>query len=361
VLLGFLMVIAGTGHLGGQLAHGPRFLSAYAPAMLKPFLGPPEPEPREMTSNLSEPPAGLYQMLIQPILERHCMSCHGPNRRQGRFAMHTPESLMTGGISGPAILTGNAKGSELVKRIQRAPAEPGHMPPEGKTQLTPLQISALIWWIDEGASFDAPLDKDRLPLELAALVTLTDEPNPTSNGESAAVELDQKLITHLLDRQVFIQRLQQGDQRLWIAFPAITDQVTDEMVRELLPLSPVIAWLDLSNTQITGEALAMISRMPVLTELNLRQTNIDSQALRALEGHDKLERLNLSLIPLDDSIVSTLLQMPKLKRVYLGGTSISPGVIRRLTAPRIEVITEIAPSDVVGSAPKLQGEVLDGQ
>jgi hypothetical protein len=258
---------------------------------------------------------------------------------------------MAGGTSGPAILAGGAKGSELIKRIQLPPAALGHMPPEGKTQLTPSQISALIWWIDEGASLDAPLARDRLPSALVALLPLTDTPDPTSDSTDTPIALDQTLIQRLRERQVFIQRLQQGDQRLWIAFPAIADQVTDETVQELLPLSAAIAWLNLSNTQITDQALATIAQMPALTELNLRQTNIDTHALRALEGHEKLERLNLSMVPLDDGIVHTLLQMPNLKRVYLGGTDVSSDAIRRLTAPRIEVITEAVPSEIMGPDP----------
>ncbi len=162
---------------------------------------------------------------------------------------------------------------------------------------------------------------------------------------------DEGFIRRLLDQQISIQRIKQDDPGLWISFPAISDQVTDETVQQLLSLAPFIAWLDLSNTRITSEALPWISQMPALTELNLRQTGIDAKALKALAQHKRLERLNLSGVSLDDTVVDTLLTMPSLKRVYLWQSQVSQAGIQRLMAPRIEVVAETTPSDIIGTQP----------
>jgi hypothetical protein len=264
--------------------------------------------------------------------------------------MHTAEALMAGGRTGPVIVPGAPQDSELIHRIKLPLDEPGHMPPSGKVQLSDLQISALQWWVQQGASIDAGLNRDEVPQALLSLL-----PQPQATGQSDPNELssiaDEEVIRGLMDQQISIQRIEQDDPRLWISFPAISDQVTDETVQQLMPLAPFIAWLDLSNTHITAEALTWIAQMPVLTELNLHQTDIEAEALKSLVPNPSLERLNLSGVPLDDTVVETLLDMPHLKRVYLWGSNISEAGIRRLSAPRIEVITETQPSDIISPDP----------
>jgi len=347
LVLVLLAVIVATGHLGGQLTHGPRFLSAYAPPVLQPFLGPTleeTPQPADAVS------ATVYDTLIQPILANHCAFCHGSDRQKAQLAVHTPDALMAGGRSGPAILPGNALASEFFKRIQSPLEEDGHMPPQGKSQLSSVQISALQWWIQEGASPDASLNENEIPQALLGLLPQA-ETTESFNQMDMPIQWDEELLRHLMDQQISIQRIQKDTQQLWISFPAISDQVTDDTVKQLLPLSPFIAWLDLSNTRITSKVLPWISQMPVLTELNLRQTDIEAEALKCLAQHKSIERLNLSLVSLDDTVVDTLLNMPNLKRVYLWESQVSEAGIRRLLAPRIEVIAEAKPSDVISTEP----------
>ena len=349
VLVGLGPVIAATGHLGGQLTHGPRFLSAYAPSILQPFLGPSQQAP---TQAPAEPAMTVFAGLVQPILNDHCSMCHGPDLQMAQLAVHRPETLMSGGWTGAVIVPGDAQDSELMKRIWLPLQDEGHMPPEGKTQLRLLQISALEWWIGSGARFDSSLDRNTLPQEFQALMAQADNAQETAPEHTAMEEeWDDALLQDLLDKQVSIQRIEQNQPRLWISFPAIASQVTDDTVKELLPLAPYITWLDLSNTGITSHALQWIAQMPALRELNLRQTAIESQALKDLAQLTNLERLNLSLVPVDDSILDTLLDIPSLKRVYLGGTQVSKAGVRRLSAPRVEVIAESAPADVINTEP----------
>lgn len=337
-----------TGHLGGQLTHGPRFLSTHAPPALQAFLGPAA---QQDTGADSAPvsSATVYHTLIEPILENHCIFCHGADQQKGQLALHTQEALMAGGRTGPAVVSGGP--GELMKRIQLPLQEAGHMPPDGKTQLSVTQISALQWWVSRGASYETALSEDELPQALTALLPQTVAVPEQSNAANVDAHFDEALIRTLMDQQISIQRIQQDSEQLWISFPAIADQVTDETVKQLSPLSPFIAWLDLSNTRITSESLAWIAKMPVLTELNLGQTRIETQALKALAAHGSIERLNLSGVPLDDTVVDILLDMPNLKRVTLWGSEVSRAGIRRLTAPRIETITEVTPSAVIGTQP----------
>ncbi len=346
VLLGLLTTTSATGHYGGQLTHGPSFLSAYAPTWLQPLLGP-EPVPQEATPVPMEPAATVYAGVIQPTFADHCSACHGSDRQRGRLALHTHEAISAGGASGPAMLPGNAQESVLMQRIRLPLEEAGHMPPAGKSQLAPSEVSALAWWIDQGASIDATLNTSEVPAELNELLPETGDQDTQTDDVAPPVMIEDELLQPLIDKQISIQRIEQTGQQLWIAFPAIADQVTDDTIQELLPLAPVIAWLDLSNTSITAQTLAIVARMPALVELDLRQTAITPDALRHLANHPNMERLNLSLTEMDDRIIETLLSMPRLKRLYLGGTQVTPAAIKRLSAPRIEVIGAALPSEVL--------------
>ena len=347
VMWGLCAVIIVTGHLGGQLTHGSQFLSTYAPPVLQPYLGPvlQQSETSESVASVT-----AYSTLIQPILDNHCSFCHGTDRQKGHFSVHTSEALMAGGRSGPVVLPGDPQNSEFFTRIQSPLEEDGHMPPQGKSQLSSLQVSAIQWWIEQGASLDASLNKNELPQALSGLL-----PQPETVEQSKQTDQptqwDEDLIRRLTDQQISIQRIKQDDPRLWISFPAITDQVTDDTVKQLLPLAPFIAWLDLSNTRITSDTLQWINKMPVLVELNLRHTDIQAEALMPLARHESIERLNLSQVSLDDTVVETLLKMPSLKRVYLWESQVSQAGIRQLLAPRIEVIAETKPSDVISTEP----------
>lgn len=348
VLLGLAPALASTGHLGGQLTHGPRFLSAFAPAPLQPWLGPP---PEELAQTPAAAPATVFAGLIQPILDNHCVMCHGPDKQAAQLALHAQEALVAGGWSGPVLVPGQAQDSELMKRIHLPLDEEGHMPPEGKSQLSEQQISALDWWIGSGADFASILDRNAMPREFSGLLAQTDDTQAASVPAALEADWDEALLKDLIARQVSIQRIAQNQNLLWISFPATAGQVTDDTVKELLPLAPHIAWLDLSKTGISANALQWIAQMPALTELNLGQTAIDSQALKDITQLQSLERLNLSLTSVDDSILDDLLSMPTLKRVYLGGTQVSQAGIHRLSAPRVEVIAEAASADVIYTEP----------
>jgi hypothetical protein len=61
------------------------------------------------------------------------------------------EALQKGGHSGPALVAGSAQDSLLIQRMLLPIEDEDHMPPDGKPQPTPAEITVLQWWIDRGA------------------------------------------------------------------------------------------------------------------------------------------------------------------------------------------------------------------
>ncbi len=103
---------------------------------------------------------------IGPILQQHCVKCHGSEKQQGGLRLDSRELAIRGGDSGePAIVKLNATSSQLIRRVT-ATDRNERMPPEGDP-LSAVQIELLRRWIDGGAVWpatDAPVAAT--PLEL---------------------------------------------------------------------------------------------------------------------------------------------------------------------------------------------------
>ncbi|MHC4880008.1 MAG: PSD1 and planctomycete cytochrome C domain-containing protein, partial [Planctomycetota bacterium] len=85
---------------------------------------------------------------ILPILETHCLDCHNRDDREGGLWFSGPKDLLRLNDSGlPAVVTGKAAESELIRRITVGGDE--QMPPEGDP-LSKTEVEKLKRWIDAG-------------------------------------------------------------------------------------------------------------------------------------------------------------------------------------------------------------------
>jgi hypothetical protein len=150
-LLVSLAILAVASHLGASITHGRDFLTRYAPAPLRALLGTKghsQDAPGEK-SDLAQQP--VFSALIQPILQRHCSDCHGPEKHKADLSVESYEALLKGGKDGPVLVAGNASDSLMIHRLLLPLNDDDHMPPDGKPQPTMAEIAALQWWIDCGA------------------------------------------------------------------------------------------------------------------------------------------------------------------------------------------------------------------
>ena len=116
----------------------------------------------------------LNQHDIQPIFLTRCTSCHGRRMRKGELDLRTRESILKGGKSGPAMVTGKPQESLLLKRIH---AE--EMPPRdqliiaGVKPITGDEVEKISNWIRLGAP-TAEITPDAATNEPDRLVTNKD-------------------------------------------------------------------------------------------------------------------------------------------------------------------------------------------
>lgn len=90
---------------------------------------------------------------VFPFLKSNCVSCHNKTTTKADLNMETPELMIKGGESGPAIVPGKSKESLIV--VASRHLKDMEMPPpnnkSGASNLTPAEIAILARWIDEGA------------------------------------------------------------------------------------------------------------------------------------------------------------------------------------------------------------------
>ncbi len=89
---------------------------------------------------------------VKPILNKHCISCHGGVKKNGGLSFLFEEEAKAATESGtPAILPGDAKNSELIKRLHEK--DPELRMPYDRPSLSEQEIETLSKWIDQGAEW----------------------------------------------------------------------------------------------------------------------------------------------------------------------------------------------------------------
>ena len=87
----------------------------------------------------------LFEKRIRPVLAKTCWSCHGPKLQQGGLRLDSREAVFKGGGRGPAVVSGDSKGSLLVRALRHEGLE---MPLGG--MLPKEQIADFAKWIEAG-------------------------------------------------------------------------------------------------------------------------------------------------------------------------------------------------------------------
>src|SRR5262249_14678590 len=141
----------------GSLTHGSDYLVKYAPGPLRAWLNSaPKSQPTHTAAPQRKEVAEIqaFTGVIQPVLQQNCVSCHGPEKAKSRLRLDSFAALQKGGENGPVVVPGNAKESDLIKRLRLPLNADDHMPPDGKPQPSEDEIALLQWWVDSGASSD---------------------------------------------------------------------------------------------------------------------------------------------------------------------------------------------------------------
>ena len=139
---------------------------------------------------------------IQPVFQKTCYSCHGPEKQEAGLRLDSRQRAFDGGDSGKAFIPGKSSESRLIHLVAGLDEDAGLMPPEGEgTPLTTQQISLLRAWIDQGANWPESAHGSASPKDLWALQPLRPTAPPSVRDQSWIVSPMDYFILARLERE----------------------------------------------------------------------------------------------------------------------------------------------------------------
>lgn len=260
----------------------------------------------------------FYQDRIDPILERHCVVCHGPEKQKAGLRLDSFAWVMKGAESGAMVRPGNAAGSELFRRITLPATDEEVMPSEGKPLLSREEIRNVELWILGGASASKGVAEfpgaPALGRPKPAAVALAPDWRPRADEiRRLEAELGVRLVP----------RSQQSGDGLILRTAGSPRRADDAALARLEPLADLIVEAELARTPVTDAGLATVGRWTNLRSLDLSRTRASSQGMVALAGLSRLEALNLTDSAVDAAGIETVRAFPALRRLWAFG---APGM-----------------------------------
>ena len=170
---------------------------------------------------------------IKPILNKHCISCHGGVKKSGGFSLLFEEEAFAPTESGhPAIVPGSSSSSELIKRLTHS--DPELRMPYQRTQLSEEEIELLKEWIDQGAKWGKhwayePVQEPKLPI------------NPTAASLGANESNTLAPIDFFVREKLEAQGLTPSPQENSMQLPV---RIVAALLLMMAPLLPVVRHVD---------------------------------------------------------------------------------------------------------------------
>ena len=323
-LIATVGLVSFTGYRGGQLSQGENHLTELMPEPFNELLGVPIKDDT-VTKSPNGGPNTFYGARIQPVFTQHCVSCHGRSKRKAGLRLDSYEALMRGGKHGPAIKVGDAKGSDLLRRITLAPTDDDVMPPNQRRPVSPDDAKRIEEWIAAGASgtlaLDAIKDVPGASSQPAAEVTFEEiDPKAVAQQRSALAPDVARLQLQLPNLVDYESR---GSADLVVNAAWMGNKFGDNELAALAPLSGRIVSADFSSTAITDKSAADIATMKHLRVLRLMHTKITDTTVKTLAPLDQLEVLSVFDTAITPAAIPVLARLPKLHHIYAGETKLA--------------------------------------
>lgn len=329
-----------TGHWGGSLTHGEQFL-AY-------------PRVEKDLADLPDDPL-IYAHLVEPILEKRCVSCHSETKKKGGLLLTSYTALRKGGKKGDLIDTANWHNSLLIKRLTLPLDHKEHMPPQSKPQLSEQELSILRWWVAKGATDTLALRHLPSGDSLGNLVKHIIQ-SSQSDRWAHLPNIKDETISRLGNHFCTIQRISANSQALSIQLFAHPD-FSEKDIEKLLPLAKNAVELDLSGLPVGDAAMRTVARFKALERLEIDRTGVTDTGLAQLKDLNNLRVLKAYQTRLTDQSLPVFRQWKKLQRLYLWETGVSAEALKSL--PHLIADTGIDTTAITFKAILSKPEILD--
>jgi WD40 repeat protein len=190
------------------------FIVAFSAAHLR--AAPIEIAPLSRTTTVD------FEREVVPFLRDNCLSCHCKTTTKGGLNMETPELMVKGGDTGPAVKPGHGAESLLLQAAAHQDDDLKMPPRDNKAKaknLTPQQLALLRLWIDQGAKASPKRERELqwqpLPAGAGAIFSVAITPDAQF---AACARANRISIYHLPSGRLVASEVAHRDQVNALAF-----------------------------------------------------------------------------------------------------------------------------------------------
>lgn len=194
-----------------------------------------------------------YNTHIKPLINTHCIKCHGGVKEAGGFSLMTralaQRTTESGGIG---IIPGDAHNSEMIRRILHK--DPDERMPKHGSPLSKDEIQMLIKWIDQGAEWG---------LHWAYQPLSSDVQRDKTIRESSFFNLDRtkkNTLTQRMDERILNKLQEEGlDFNPLADRPALLRRISLDLIGMPAPPELATSFLqdDISYEQLIDQLMSM--------------------------------------------------------------------------------------------------------
>lgn len=282
---------------------------------------------------------------IQPILQKSCVECHGPEKPKGGLRLDTKELALKGGKSGTALVPGQADKSELYRRTI-LPADNDDVMPNKGDKLTQAQTDLIRDWINQGAEWPEGVVLVSVATKAEEAPTAAPASPKLPDYKPAPAELEAIKDLEALGVAVRPIAMNLGWQD--VNFRAQSGQAVD---KALVPLRGVFGVVDLNlaGTKFQDADLVNLQGLTNLTRLHLENTPITDAGMVHLQGLANLTYLNLYGTAITDAGLKQLEGLLHLKQLYLWQTQTTAEGVATLkkSLPAVDINTGVEFKEIV--------------
>lgn len=283
--LATVILLIGASHYGATLTHGDNFIAA-------PILNQKKAAPIALNQAL------IFDHVIQPIFEQKCVSCHNPDKLKGQLNLTDANGIRQGGKTGKLFVAGKPDSSLLLQRLHLPEEEKKHMPPVGKPQLTPQEVTLLALWVKEKARFKGKV------IDLPA----TDSLRMLASARFAPAE-------------------QAEEQYVFTAADDETVKKLNNDYRTVAPLakeSPALAVNLYNKAAYSPEKLSELNGISKqVVSLNLTKLPVKDADLKQVGQFENLRKLELNFTEITGKGLSDLTSLKHLNNLAIAGTNVA--------------------------------------
>jgi len=276
-----------------------------------------------------------FSKQIQPIFEKSCVKCHGPEKQKGGLRLDQKEAALKGGKDAVAIVPGDASKSDLYRRITLPDGSDDVMPNQGSL-LSKAETDLIRDWINQGATWpDTAVAKTEKPA--------SSEPAKLPDVKSSPAEL--KAIAKLDTMGISVRPIAQNCNWHEANLRGYTN-AADGVLTQLKDVTTLME-LNLSGTKFSDTSTANLKPLVNLTHLHLEHASITDSGLANVQDMVHLTYLNLFDTSITDAGLEHLTGLTNLLNLHLWETKVTDAGVAKLqkALPKCSIIrgVELAP------------------